>query len=437
MIDERIPYYIQGIFLCYLVMYFLFLRKPESNFFRFKVEFETIKDHKKAVGIMLFFFSVVSGFVFWEERDLPAVVNVSHKLVSGTIERYERTDDKMGGGYHIWRTGNHNIILKKDNGVEIKIRPIRSLDMEQGMRIEVRMYDAESMIPVVTKINGQETELYQNEKAVTTKEKTFVFVLYLIMGAMFFKPLKRQYVTIGNRKCGKWWYYGGLASVLLWVIVAAVGIKGEYDALLMGDLLVIANAIIYVCLFRLTWLVHPEDSKRLVEVLKRPYKYRRIIELERMSGIETERYCAYKRKKLRGKLIEFLGLEIGMIWLVIVVYILWDSKWKWIAITAMIVWIIAGSYIKVRAFRKEFSALKKAPEFGLECGRVKFAHRQLRKYQGTDGEIIWRKMKFDDEIDLKNGDTAIVVRAIGTDAVFVEQEKKLSDVLEGRILEEK
>ena len=436
MIDERIPYYIQGIFLYYLVIYFGFLRKPESNFFLFKDEYETGKAYKKAIGIMLIFFSIVSGFVFWEERDLPAVVNVSHKLVSGKIEKYERTDTKIGG-YHIWRTGNHNIILKKDNGEEIKIRPLRSPDMEQGMRIEVRMYDAESMIPVVTEINGQETELYQREKAVTTKEKAFVFVLYLIMGMMFLKPLNRQYATIGNRQCGKRWYYGGIVSVLFWIIVAAVGIKGEYDALLMGDLLVVANVIIYVCLFRLTWVVHPEDSKRLVEILKGHYECNATIELERIPETEVQGYCMYKRDRLEEELSILWIVEPVAILLAGAVYIFWNNKWKWLVIAVLGILAVVILYIKVRAFKKNSAAVKKAITSGLEYGKVKFDLGVLRKYQGTDGEIVWAKMKFDDDGELEDGDMAIAVRAVGTDVVFVEQEKMLLDILEGEFLEEK
>ena len=435
MIDERIYYYIQGIFIYYLIIYFLFLRKPESQFFLFEDKYETGKAHKKAVRIMLIFFLVVSSFVFWEERDLPAVINVSHKLVSGTIERYERTDTKMGG-YPIWRTGNHNIILKKDNGEEIKIRPLRSPDMEQGMRIEVRMYDAESMIPVVTEINGQETELYQREKAVTTKEKAFVFVLYLIMGMMFLKPLNRQYATIGNRQCEKQWYYGGIASVLLWIIVVAIGIKGEYDALLMGDLLVIANAIIYVCLFRLTWVVHPEDSKRLVEILKGHYKCDTTIELERVPEVEVQRYCTYKRDRLEELSILWIVEPVAIL-LAGAVYIFWNNKWKWLVIAVLGILAVVILYINVRAFKKNSAAVKKAITSGLEYAKVKFDLGVLRKYQGTDGEIIWAKMRFDDDGELEDGDMAIAIRAVGTNVVFMEQEKKLSDILEGRILEEK
>ena len=81
--------------------------------------------------------------------------------------------------------------------------------------------------------------------------------------------------------------------------------------------------------------------------------------------------------------------------------------------------------------------MKKAPKFGLECAKVKITYRELRKYQGTDGEIIGAEMRLDDDGELEDGDMAIAVRAVGTDVVFMEQEKKLSDILEGRILEEK
>ncbi len=46
-------------------------------------------------------------------------------------------------------------------------------------------------------------------------------------------------------------------------------------------------------------------------------------------------------------------------------------------------------------------------------------------------------MKFDDDGELEDGDMAIAVRAVGTDVVFVEQEKMLLDILEGEFLEEK
>ena len=436
MIDERIAYYIQGIFALNMVLYFGFLKKPERNFFLFHTEYETSDLYKKGFRNAIIVFLVLLFVVFSEAIQMPAIVNVSHEMVSGEIKTYERRE-RHSGGYTIWRTRNQRVTIRKDNGKEIYLKVTRAPEMEQGMQIEVRLYKARDMVPVVTRINGQRTEIYQKECGVTRTEKAFVFAIYPFLGFLLIKSLNRQYVTIGNRQCGKQWYYGGIASVLLWIIVVAIGIKGEYDALLMGDLLVVANVIIYVCLFRLTWVVHPEDSKRLVEILKGHYKCDTTIELERVPEVEVQRYCTYKRDRLEEELSILWIVEPVAILLAGAVYIFWNNKWKWLVIAVLGILAVVILYINVRAFKKNSAAVKKAITSGLEYAKVKFDLGVLRKYQGTDGEIVWAKMKFDDDGELEDGDMAIAVRAVGTDVVFVEQEKMLSDILEGRILEEK
>lgn len=435
MIDERIAYYIQGIFVWNIVL-FWFLKKVESNVFLFDEKFETPSLYKKGFIGILSLFLIVLFIVFSEEYQLPSIVNVSHQMISGKISTYEKRE-RNSGGYTIWRTRNHRITLEKDSGEEVYIKVTRAPDMEVGMQIEVRLYEARDMVPVVTRIDGQRTEIYQKERGVTRTEKALVFAIYPFLGFLLIKSLNRQYATIGNRQCGKRWYYGGVASILLWIIVAAVGIKGEYDALLMGDLLVIANAIIYVCLFRLTWLVHPEDSKRLVEILKGHYECNATIELERIPETEVQGYCTYKRDRLEEELSILWIVEPVAILLTVAVYILWNNKWKWLVITVLFVLAIMILIIKVRTFRRNSVALKKAMVSGLEYAQVTFDIGELKKYRGTDGEIIWAKMRFDDDGELEDGDMAIAIRAVGTNVVFMEQEKKLSDILEGRILEEK
>lgn len=90
MIDERIAYYIQGIFALNMVLYFGFLKKPESNFFLFHTEYETSDLYKKGFRIATIFLLVLLFVVFSEAIQMPAIVNVSHEMVSGEIKTYER-----------------------------------------------------------------------------------------------------------------------------------------------------------------------------------------------------------------------------------------------------------------------------------------------------------------------------------------------------------
>ena len=148
-----------------------------------------------------------------------------------------------------------------------------------------------------------------------------------------------------------------------------------------------------MCLFRLTWVVHPEDSKRLVEILKGHYKCDTTIELERMPEVEVQKYCTYKRDRLEEELSILWIVEPVAILLAGAVYIFWNNKWKWLVIAVLGILAVVILYIKVRAFKKNSAAVKKAIISGLEYAKVKFDLGVLRKYQGTDGEIVWAKMQ--------------------------------------------
>ena len=344
---------------------------------------------------------------------------------------------KKSQGYSLWKTKNYKLTLKKDNGEELYIKGTRAPNLERGMRVEIRLHEAKSMDPIVVSVNGNETEIYQRECAVTDIEKIVVFMICLIISSLMIKSLNRQYVIKGNRQYGKKWYYSGIVSVFLWIMLAGMGIKGTDNHKLMGDILCIAYTIIYACIFRLTWVVHPEDSERLVEILKGHYECNTTIELERIPETEVQGYCTYKRDRLEEELSILWIVEPVAILLTVAVYIFWNNKWKWLVIAVLGILAVVILYIKVRAFKKNSAAVKKAITSGLEYAKVKFDLGVLRKYQGTDGEIVWAKMKFDDDGELEDGDMAIAVRAVGTDVVFVEQEKMLLDILEGEFLEEK
>ena len=107
---------------------------------------------------------------------------------------------KKSQGYSLWKTKNYKLTLKKDNGEELYIKGTRAPNLERGMRVEIRLHEAKSMDPIVVSVNGNETEIYQRECAVTDIEKIVVFMICLIISSLMIKSLNRQYVIKGNRQ---------------------------------------------------------------------------------------------------------------------------------------------------------------------------------------------------------------------------------------------
>ena len=89
MIDERIVYYLVSIISLNIIMYYLWIWKPDVYFFVFD---DSCNDQKTRRNYLLMLIVILCFFldiVLSEGRQLPAIINESHQIVKGTIIKKE------------------------------------------------------------------------------------------------------------------------------------------------------------------------------------------------------------------------------------------------------------------------------------------------------------------------------------------------------------
>ena len=141
----------------------------------------------------------------------------------------------------------------------------------------------------------------------------------------------------------------------------------------------------------------------------------------------------YKRqKRLRVDLFEWVGLEIGALAIAGAIDILWENDWKEFLILCIFVLVVLTFVWKIRRTYPDYMALRMGSTSGMEWAVVPFSYRKKRTYRGTDGAYIESVMLFDEEVDLDEGELAVVIRIVGTPQTFIERKVVMQEKILGR-----
>lgn len=441
MIDERFVYDFVTVFCYVFAIYRLFFRKPEESFFAFFDECIDPKcTERRAHWQQLLIMSGVLCVLLWAETgegsQMPAMIQEAHHTVEGRIVDLEAWE-KNKRGYEIFPGKTYRLTIRETNGNELFLEETRAPELQKGMDVEVRLYEANNLVPLITRVNGRPTPLFLSDYPVTVLERMMVFASYVLMAVLMFLSLRRQYVVIGGRALGKKWYACGWMSVVLWIGIAWGCIFGKQYHAGSGTILYTVYTWIHLCIFILTWVVNPEGAERLTGILfgkkrRRKLAPNEVIPFVRCSEADTNRYCRYKKKRLRVDLFEWVVLELGALAIAGAIDILWENDWKEFVILCIFVLVVLTFVWKIRRTYPDYMALRMGSTSGMEWAVVPFSYRKKRTYRGTDGAYIESVMLFDEEVDLDEGELAVVIRIVGTPQTFIERKVVMQEKILGR-----
>lgn len=151
------------------------------------------------------------------------------------------------------------------------------------------------------------------------------------------------------------------------------------------------------------------------------------ISLEQMSLADSEKYGRYKYKKRVKSYIENAVL-LSVFNMGVVLYLLVESKFVWL-ITAEIGIVVATIIGVMLIFRKRNGKLKDSIGSQAEYAVLIAAFYKNIKLVCTDGTIVVREMRMDDDVKIKDGEEAVIVYFPKTNLMFTEEVHTLNDIL--------